>query len=326
MVNPVVKNYVDQVTKKWHIGGTLVLENHGLLEGMAPIRQYKWTAEEAAVADTDGVANNLAMGAAANTVSAGFGAIPCARNVTMVPSASMGTTKKVKVTGLDIAGNVIEEELTFNNSSAVVGNKAFASVISVLLPIQEHTPAKQTEYITFDAEASGTSDCTLKVEDTVITGAGAITLTLAATAAAHDTVTKVAQAFADLINADETLSAKYVASIEAGKLTITALEFAANDTALAFTFSAGTSGITASAGTQNGTAGVAVDNVDIGFGDKLGLPLKLAGVHHIGTYLNGSAENTAPTFATSATALESNTVDLNSSLDGTSVETLFIQR
>jgi hypothetical protein len=66
---------------------------------------------------------------------------------------------------------------------------------------------------------------------------------------------------------------------------------------------------------------------DVGWGDKLGLPRKFAnGVHHIGTYLGASAESTAPTFATSGSALSGNTVDLNSALNGSAVETLFVVR
>jgi len=66
---------------------------------------------------------------------------------------------------------------------------------------------------------------------------------------------------------------------------------------------------------------------DVGWGDKLGLPIKLAnGVHHIATYLDATAEATAPTFATSGTAASGNTVDLNSNLNGKAVETLFIVR
>ena len=66
---------------------------------------------------------------------------------------------------------------------------------------------------------------------------------------------------------------------------------------------------------------------DVGWGDKLGLPIKLGnGVHHIATYLGDSAEATAPTFATSGTATSGNTIDLNSALNGSAVETLFIIR
>ncbi len=54
----------------------------------------------------------------------------------------------------------------------------------------------------------------------------------------------------------------------------------------------------------------------IGFGDKLGLPYELSHNTVLFAFLNNTKEGTAPTVAVSATALESNTIDLNSALDG----------
>ena len=58
----------------------------------------------------------------------------------------------------------------------------------------------------------------------------------------------------------------------------------------------------------------------IGFGDKIGLPHKLTENTVIASYLNKVKEGTAATVAISSTALESNTVDLNSALNGTVVD------
>lgn len=57
----------------------------------------------------------------------------------------------------------------------------------------------------------------------------------------------------------------------------------------------------------------------VGVGDKLGLPVKLSRNTVIAAYLGGTKEGTAPTVAVSATALESNTVDLNSANNSTEV-------
>lgn len=59
---------------------------------------------------------------------------------------------------------------------------------------------------------------------------------------------------------------------------------------------------------------------ELGFGEKLGLPFKLAENTVLKTYLDHVLEGTAPTVAVSASAIESNTVDLNSSLAGTQVD------
>jgi hypothetical protein len=74
----------------------------------------------------------------------------------------------------------------------------------------------------------------------------------------------------------------------------------------------------------NGTAGVPYDTVSVGWGDKLGLPMKLTHNTLISTFLNNVLEGTAATIATSTTALESNTISLNSSLNGTIVDAYFI--
>lgn len=58
----------------------------------------------------------------------------------------------------------------------------------------------------------------------------------------------------------------------------------------------------------------------IGFNEKLGLPEKLPTNQVLGAYLAGVKEATAPTVTASATALESNTVDLSSTLNGTEVK------
>lgn len=62
------------------------------------------------------------------------------------------------------------------------------------------------------------------------------------------------------------------------------------------------------------------DTISVGFSDKLGLPYKLTHNTVLAAYLANVKESTAPTLAVSATALESNTIDLNSALDGTIVD------
>lgn len=59
---------------------------------------------------------------------------------------------------------------------------------------------------------------------------------------------------------------------------------------------------------------------EIGFGDKLGLPYELDRNTVLAAYLADVKEGTAPTVAVSGSAIESNTVDLNSALNGTAVE------
>lgn len=62
------------------------------------------------------------------------------------------------------------------------------------------------------------------------------------------------------------------------------------------------------------------DTVSVGWGEKLGLPYRLAHNTLLKTYLGNTLEATAATVLTSATALEGNTIDLNSALNGSVVD------
>lgn len=62
----------------------------------------------------------------------------------------------------------------------------------------------------------------------------------------------------------------------------------------------------------------------IGYGEKLGLPYKLSHNTVLAAYLNNVKETSAPTVTTSATALESNTIDLANDLNGTVVDVYLI--
>lgn len=66
------------------------------------------------------------------------------------------------------------------------------------------------------------------------------------------------------------------------------------------------------------------DTISVGTTGKLGLPYKLAHNTVLAAYLNNSKEGTAPTVATSATALENNTVLLASTLNGNKVDVYLI--
>jgi hypothetical protein len=64
--------------------------------------------------------------------------------------------------------------------------------------------------------------------------------------------------------------------------------------------------------------------VTIGFGDKLGLPFKLAHNTVLFAFLDNTKEGTAPTVAVSATDFEGNTIDLNSALAGKVVDAYLV--
>jgi len=62
------------------------------------------------------------------------------------------------------------------------------------------------------------------------------------------------------------------------------------------------------------------DSISIGFTEKIGIPYLLPHNTVLNAYLNNVKESTAPTVTTSATAIESNTIKLNSTLNGSVVD------
>jgi hypothetical protein len=67
------------------------------------------------------------------------------------------------------------------------------------------------------------------------------------------------------------------------------------------------------------------DKITVGFGALIGLPDKLTDTAQVlAASLANAKQATAPTVAVNATALESNTVDLDSALNGTAVKVYYI--
>lgn len=76
------------------------------------------------------------------TVSTGFSALSCPRNITATAGGTAGNIKavKVKITGLNAKGKEISEELptfTADTAGTVTGTKAFASVTKVEIPAMD---------------------------------------------------------------------------------------------------------------------------------------------------------------------------------------------
>jgi len=69
---------------------------------------------------------------------------------------------------------------------------------------------------------------------------------------------------------------------------------------------------------------VGTDTVSVGTGTKLGLPWRLPHNTVLAAFLDNAKEGTAPTVTVSATAIESNTIKLNSALAGKVVDVYLI--
>jgi hypothetical protein len=290
------------------------------------IAHYNIPADDAPAASSDGVLSATNLGAEAKTITSGITSPKVPRNI-RVDGNVAGIDGKVKITGANFAGEEITEEIQANGTTAVDGNLAFKTVTKIELPVQDHTPAQQTETIQVTQGCSTAGDITVAITATSLLGedSGAdVTVTLSTTE--HDTAAKVAAAIAEALNEDDVIGAVFTASATGDNgdvVTLTANEPAANDATLAIAVTAGDTGVTVGSST-NGTAGVPYDKISVGWGDKLGLPYMLAHNTVIATYLNNTLEATAPTVSVDVDEIEKNTIDLSSALDGNAVDVYLI--
>ncbi len=142
---------------------------------------------------------------------------------------------------------------------------------------------------------------------------------------APDDANAIAGKIRTALAADEDVAELFDVSGATDAVILTAKTPLANDATLNIAIDNGTcAGITTAATSANTTAGVAPDVVNVGWNDKLGLPYKLAHNTVIAAYLDNTLESTDPTVAVDADDIESNTVDLDSALDGTAVDIYLI--
>ena len=184
--------------------------------------------------------------------------------------------------------------------------------------------------ITLTRKAATANDATMNVsiDNGTCTGLTAAPTSENTTAGVvGDDASAIAGKIRTALAADAAVTALFAVSGATDKVILTRVSPAANDTTLNIAIADGTStGVTTAASSANTTAGVPYDIVSVGWNDKLGLPYQLERNTVIPgmTFLNNTREATEPTVTVSATALESNTIDLNSALDGTSVDVYLV--
>lgn len=123
-------------------------------------------------------------------------------------------------------------------------------------------------------------------------------------------------------NVTVTVAATTAGDVKAAAIVVTGTNLAGETITESFTPTADTPATLVGAKAFKTIASVAVPaqdgasvTVDVGFGQLIGLPYKLAKKRVLLT-LNDGVVDTAPTLTISESALESNTVDFNGSLDG----------
>jgi hypothetical protein len=310
----------------YKMGQTIQTNAEGVSVDRGFIAHYHIPGEDAPAASSDGVLPATNLGAETQEITAGITNPAVPRNIRIDGNVSE-IDGKVKITGTNFAGKVITEEIQANGTTAVDGNLAFRTVTKIELPIQDHTPAQQTETIQVTQGCSTAGDITVTITATTLLGEESraqVTVTLSATE--HDTAAKVATAIVEALNEDDVISAVFTASVTGvgeDTVTLTANEPAANDSSLAIAVDPGSTGMTVGSSTD-GTSGIPYDKISVGWGDKLGLPYFLTHNTVLAAYLGGTKEANAPSVGVDADDLENNTIDLHSALNGTAVDIYLI--
>ena len=281
-------------------------------------------ADKAPTASNDGVLPATNLGSAKQEISTGITNPAVPRNI-RIKGNVLGIDGVVKITGTNFDGEEITENITANGTSAKDGNLAFKTVTQIDLPIQNHTPARQTETIEVTNGCSLTGEISVAVAATTLLGDDSgESVTVALSSTEHNTATLVAEAVVDALNTNEVIGAVFEASNAEGLITLAAKEPAANDASLAIAFTVGTSGVTVGSSTD-GTSGVPYDTISVGWGDKFGLPYKLyAEELAILKLFNKAVEQTEGTITADATYLEKNVYAPYAGADGSSDIDLYI--
>ena len=302
-------------------GQQIMTDIEGVDIDRAFLAHYHIAAADAPAGSSDGVHAAMNLGAAVQAITTGITNPAVPRNIRIKGNVA-GINGVVKITGTNFADEVITENITANGTSAKDGLLAFKTVTKIDLPIQNHTPAAQTETIEVTHGCSTAGDLPVVVTAGTLLG-DPVTVTVPVTTD-MDTVTEVAAAVVAGLNADETISAVFTASNAEGVITLAAKTPLANDSTLSIAFTVGSTGVTVGSST-NGTTGVAIDQISVGWGDKFGIPYKLyADELVILKLLNKAKESTEGTVTADATNLAKNVYDPNDTSLGADIDLYII--
>jgi len=307
-------------------GQRITTDIKGKTVDRAFLAHFQVAAADAVAASANGVMAATNLGAAVQAIIANLTNPAAPRALSIVANVA-GVIGNVVVTGKNYAGATITETIALNGTTTVDGAKAFKEITSVALPVQVHAPVLQVE----TATAAGTVTTAGNAAVTVTSALFEDDVVVDVPVELDDDASAIALAIRTALAADADIAANFTVSGATDKVILTAKVPAANDATLNIAIDDGagegaSEGVTTAAASANTTAGVPYDIVSVGWNDKLGLPFKLAHntVFPGMTYLDNTAEGTDPTVTVSATAIESNTIDLDSALDGHVVDAYLI--
>lgn len=273
-----------------------------------------------AAASTTDVLPFTKLGAAVQNGVLPVGAIPDVPRNVQVDANNSAVKKDIKIYGTNFAGEAIDETIKTNETTAVAGTKAFASITKIDLPIQQNAGAKHKSTVAVSA-VTGAGTAVLEFTSAATGAAYSINCVLA-TADIADTTAAAAKIKA-VLNANTKFAAAYLADSSTNNVTIERKINENSDTTVNLTVkAAGDTGLVLGTIATDTTAGVC-DEVSIGWGSSIGIPYKLSADELVIANLFNNSDD-AGTVTNDATNLEKNVFAVSGTLDGTAPLDLYI--
>lgn len=233
------------------------------------------------------------------------------RNV-QVDANNSGVKKDIKVYGLNIAGEAIDETITTNETTTATGAKAFASITKIDLPTQHNVGAKHQSTV---AVSTSTTAGTSVLEFTSAATGDPYDITCVFTAGQSDTTANAATRIAAVLNADATFAAAYAATPSTANVIIERLINENSDTTVNLTVSDNGDGDLVLGTIDTSTQAGVCDEVSVGWGTKIGLPYMLSDATMVLANLFNGADDSG-TVTADVDELENNVFALNGSPNG----------
>lgn len=268
--------------------------------------------EDLAAASTIDILPFTKLGAAVQNGVLPVGTVPDAPRNVQVDANNSGVKKAIKIYGTNFAGEAIDETITTNETTAVAGTKAFASITKIDLPIQHNAGAKHKSTVAVSA-VIGAGTAVLEFTSAATGDAYSINCVLAEGDVASTTT--AATKIKAVLNADAKFAAAYLADSSTANVTIERKINENSDATVDLTVKTiGDTGLELGAIATDTTVGVC-DEVSVGWGTKIGIPYCLyAGELVIANLFDKSDDNGAVT--ADAAYIEKNVFALSGTPDG----------
>lgn len=293
-------------------GQKIQTDARGISVDRAFLAHYHIDGADLGAASTTNILPFTKLGATAQAGTLPADGIPdCPRNV-QIDCNNAGNKKNVVIKGTNFAGEAITETIALNETTAVAGNLAFASVTAIDLPIQHNAGAKHKSTVAVSA-ATGAGTAVLEFTSVATGEAYSIECVFAAGDVASTTT--AATKIKNTLNADEKFAAAYLAASSTSNVTIERKINENSDATVNLTVKTqGDTGLVLGSIATDTVTGVC-DEVSVGWGTKIGIPYCVYADELVIANLFNKADD-AGTVTNDAADIEKNVFALAGTPDG----------